>query len=163
MTVTSFHYIGNGSRASTAAEEETGKLTLFRGQGCEKCRYTGFRGRTGLFEIMIPDLDIRDLIASGFQLEQLKEILVEKDFITLKEKALFYALSGITNARRGSESQLLICPAIDNLQGGKRNDYQIIEEEPVRAVTTMRSWSRKDSTGRLKRWRRKHMSRLRKC
>ncbi|MHC9542713.1 MAG: GspE/PulE family protein [Vulcanimicrobiota bacterium] len=75
---------------------ETGKVTLFRGQGCEKCRYTGFRGRTGLFEIMIPDLDIRDLIASGFQLEQLKEILVEKDFLTLKEKALFYALSGIT-------------------------------------------------------------------
>ncbi len=75
---------------------EAGRVSLFRGLGCEKCRYTGYRGRTGLYEILIPDLDVRDLIASGLQVERLKEIFVEKDFLTLKEKALFYALSGIT-------------------------------------------------------------------
>lgn len=72
------------------------RVTLFRGRGCVKCRNTGYRGRTGLFEITIPDAEVRDIIASGFQMEKMKEILVEKDFVTLREKALYYALSGIT-------------------------------------------------------------------
>jgi len=72
------------------------RVILFRGLGCEKCRNTGYRGRTGLFEITVPDREVRDIIASGFQLERMKEILVEKDFVTMREKALFYALSGIT-------------------------------------------------------------------
>jgi len=45
---------------------------------------------------MEADLEIKDLISRGPDPEKLKEALLEKEFITLREKAFSYALSGVT-------------------------------------------------------------------
>jgi general secretion pathway protein E len=40
-----------------------GTVTLERGAGCERCRQTGFRGRTGLFELLVFDDELKELVA----------------------------------------------------------------------------------------------------
>ena len=55
----------------TVAERETLGLapgeqaTVYHPKGCEKCKYTGFRGRTGIYELIEIDDDMRQLIYSG--------------------------------------------------------------------------------------------------
>jgi len=72
------------------------QVSLYRGKGCEKCRHSGFKGQAGLFEIMNPTMEIKDLITTIREPEKLKDALLENGFMTLREKALFYALSGVT-------------------------------------------------------------------
>ena len=38
---------------------------LYRGRGCAICRQTGYKGRTGLFEILISTPELRELISKG--------------------------------------------------------------------------------------------------
>ncbi len=53
------------------AERETLKLadgeavTIYHAVGCEKCKYTGYRGRTGIYELIEIDDDMRQLIYRG--------------------------------------------------------------------------------------------------
>lgn len=41
------------------------KITLHRATGCEHCKRTGFRGRTGIYELIIVDHEIRNLVHDG--------------------------------------------------------------------------------------------------
>ncbi|MEQ8170420.1 MAG: ATPase, T2SS/T4P/T4SS family [Candidatus Eremiobacterota bacterium] len=77
-------------------KETTKNVSLYRGKGCEECNHTGYRGTAGLYEILNPDMEMKDLFAGKMNFKDLKERLMGKDFVTLREKALSYALSGIT-------------------------------------------------------------------
>ena len=66
-----------------------------RGEGCEACRGTGYRGRTALFEILILDSELRDLIlAKGSSSDIKSESL--KNMVTLRQDGLRKAAEGIT-------------------------------------------------------------------
>jgi type II secretory ATPase GspE/PulE/Tfp pilus assembly ATPase PilB-like protein len=89
------------SRNKTSSGEENvsnplNKVSLYRGKGCKECNHTGYRGQTGLYEILNPDMEMKDLFARKLNFKEFKERLMGKDFVTLREKALFYALSGVT-------------------------------------------------------------------
>ena len=45
---------------------------LYRPNGCSKCNFTGFRGRTGVFELVIVDEELRTLIHDGASEQQLE-------------------------------------------------------------------------------------------
>ena len=45
--------------------DEANKTELLRGTGCDQCFHTGYMGRTGVFEVMTLDEDIRDAILKG--------------------------------------------------------------------------------------------------
>jgi type II secretory ATPase GspE/PulE/Tfp pilus assembly ATPase PilB-like protein len=44
---------------------EPGKTAFFKGKGCSHCHESGYRGRLGLYELLVPDEELRHLIASG--------------------------------------------------------------------------------------------------
>jgi type IV pilus assembly protein PilB len=44
----------------------------WKGRGCTRCHNTGYQGRIGIFELLVPDDDMRDLITAGATLEQLR-------------------------------------------------------------------------------------------
>jgi type IV pilus assembly protein PilB len=90
--------LATGEAASQGNDsfDPASRVSLFRGRGCEKCHRSGFSGRTALFEVMEANLEIKDLISRGPDAEKLKETLLEKEFLTLREKALCAALSGST-------------------------------------------------------------------
>ena len=70
--------------------------TLSYGKGCDKCHHTGYRGRTGLFEIMTIDDEIRRLIEANASIEELREAALTGGMRSLREAGLRAAAEGRT-------------------------------------------------------------------
>ena len=68
-----------------------------RGAGCEHCRHTGFRGRTGIYEVMEVDREIQRLIALRAATEEIEAAAVRSGMHTLAADALRKAVEGITS------------------------------------------------------------------
>jgi general secretion pathway protein E len=66
------------------------------GTGCEKCLQTGYLGRIGIFELLIVDDDIRELIIKGSASHIIQEAAIERGMTTLREDGLHKALTGLT-------------------------------------------------------------------
>ena len=71
-------------------------LPLYRGKGCPSCRGTGYRGRTGVFETLVVDDEIRALIVNKAPTETLKKKAIEHGMREMRDDAIRKALMGIT-------------------------------------------------------------------
>ncbi len=69
---------------------------LFRGRGCSRCARTGYRGRIGLFELLVLSPAIREGIAGGAAEGELRRRAVEEGMRTLLEDALEKVRGGVT-------------------------------------------------------------------
>lgn len=69
---------------------------FYRGSGCSTCRHTGYRGRTGLYEIMLIDDEIRRLILARASTEQIRHMALKHGMQSLRHDGLNKALDGIT-------------------------------------------------------------------
>jgi len=69
---------------------------LYRGAGCPACSQTGYRGRTGIFELMVLDDDIRRLIGSKADSAAIKQAAIQGGMVTLKEEGAERVLQGHT-------------------------------------------------------------------
>ncbi len=78
-------------------EELQGK-TFFRGKGCDACNNTGYKGRLGLFELMVLNDQMRDLIMSNVTTDELREVARKNGMVTLREVGIKSILGGITTA-----------------------------------------------------------------
>ncbi|MFT7636489.1 MAG: type II secretory ATPase GspE/PulE/Tfp pilus assembly ATPase PilB-like protein [Candidatus Omnitrophota bacterium] len=45
----------------------------YRGKGCAKCNQTGYKGRVGIYELMIPDRHIRDLVSKRSSIDEIRK------------------------------------------------------------------------------------------
>ncbi len=89
--------------SSIGAEKEELKLlgidkdvSLFRGKGCEKCAYTGYYGRKGIFELLIVDDEIRKLILKNADSNQIRELAKQHGMRILLEDGAEKIKQGIT-------------------------------------------------------------------
>jgi type IV pilus assembly protein PilB len=71
-------------------------IPLFRGRGCPECKYTGYKGRTGIFEVLIVDDSIRALIVEKSPSEVIKKTALAHGMMEMKEDAVRKAIAGIT-------------------------------------------------------------------
>jgi len=78
------------------SEEEADSANILLGKGCEACNNTGFKGRTGLFEVMQVTADIRDLILNRSQSREIKAKAIEQGMLTLRRSGLTKIKAGIT-------------------------------------------------------------------
>jgi general secretion pathway protein E len=78
-------------------EDHAGKLLARQGTGCAKCRYTGFYGRTGIFELLPIDRRLRQLISDGAAPEVLFRTARQDGLQTLREHAIKKVAAGITS------------------------------------------------------------------
>jgi len=69
---------------------------LYKGLGCENCLDTGYLGRTGIFELLVIDDDVKELISKRCGSHIIKEAAIEKGVSTLREDGLRKALAGET-------------------------------------------------------------------
>ncbi|NNF98464.1 MAG: type II/IV secretion system protein [Desulfobacteraceae bacterium] len=74
----------------------SGKIKVYKGKGCQKCRGTGYRGRIGIFEVLPYNDSMRKLTITGTDLERLKRAAREEGMTTLRESAVDKFLKGIT-------------------------------------------------------------------
>ena len=71
---------------------------LFRGPGCSRCRGTGFAGRIGIFELVVPDEELLSAIARGANLQELQELLARRGFARLRNDGMEKVRGGLTTA-----------------------------------------------------------------
>ncbi len=68
---------------------------LYKGEGCDHCRGTGYKGRIGIFENMIITAKIRELILKHASNEQIEKAAVKEGMVTLRESALAKLRNGL--------------------------------------------------------------------
>ncbi|HVI73796.1 MAG TPA: GspE/PulE family protein [Anaeromyxobacteraceae bacterium] len=78
-------------------EDWAGKLLARRGEGCAKCRYTGYYGRTGIFEVLPMNARLRHLVADGATPEVLQRTARQDGLRSLREHAVRKVASGVTS------------------------------------------------------------------
>jgi type IV pilus assembly protein PilB len=69
---------------------------FYYGRGCDRCNNTGHRGRMGIFELVVVDDDLRDLISSSGSTDALRNFCRKKGMITLRESGLRALYKGLT-------------------------------------------------------------------
>ena len=71
-------------------------VLLYRGKGCPACKYKGYRGRTGVYEVLVMDDELRELIISRAPSEVLKKRAHEKGMRVMRDDAIMKVLFGTT-------------------------------------------------------------------
>lgn len=82
-----------------ATEEEVQKMMktpIYRAKGCNKCDFTGYKGRLGVYEIMQMNKEIKRLIAQGAHDLEIEEAAVRNGMRTLNQSCMQHILNGQT-------------------------------------------------------------------
>lgn len=73
-----------------------GQFAIYAGKGCEKCAFTGYYGRTGIYELLVVTDDIRKLILNNADSNQIREVARRQGMRTLLEDGSEKVLQGLT-------------------------------------------------------------------
>lgn len=73
------------------------KLRFFRPRGCPACDHIGYMGRIGLFEIMMVDEQVRDMILGRAMAFELRRYARSQGMVTLREEGLMKCVQGVTS------------------------------------------------------------------
>ncbi len=76
--------------------EPSGENHFFVGKGCEKCFQTGYRGRTGVYELMLIDGQVQDLVYRRESAGAIKKMALERGLQTLRMDGMRKVLGGVT-------------------------------------------------------------------
>jgi len=77
-------YTPDEAQAKFVGGREDEKLTLYKAKGCDKCNQAGYRGRTGVHEILTPTDEMRAaIVQKGVTAETLKKMAVDAGMTTL--------------------------------------------------------------------------------
>jgi type IV pilus assembly protein PilB len=71
---------------------------FYRGRGCDKCNNTGYKGRIGLFELMIMNDTLRDMIMTNATTDELRDKAAEFGMIPLRVYGMEHVYNGLTTA-----------------------------------------------------------------
>ena len=76
--------------------EEAKTVQIMKGKGCATCNKTGYKGRTGLYEVMEVDDEIKELVLVGASALELKKKAIERGMLTLRQSGLIKVAQGMT-------------------------------------------------------------------
>jgi type IV pilus assembly protein PilB len=76
--------------------EEAEQVKVFKTKGCAACNETGYKGRTGLFEVMEITDSIREIILKKGQPREIKAVAMENGMISLRQSGLTKIKDGVT-------------------------------------------------------------------
>jgi len=69
---------------------------LYRPKGCKKCRNSGYSGRIGIYELLVPDAQMLDAVVIGASIQKLRELCREQHIGTLRADGMVKVKAGIT-------------------------------------------------------------------
>lgn len=99
-------------KAYTPSEEEkrmvgiaeNEDVTFYKGEGCQECGRTGYRGRRGVFEILTLDAALRREVANNASSEELTKTALEDGFVTMKDNCRRLVLEGVTTVAEAAKA-----------------------------------------------------------
>ncbi|MFQ3573301.1 MAG: GspE/PulE family protein [Thermodesulfovibrionales bacterium] len=86
---------------ATSEDEEMSKgdikegETLYIGKGCEKCDGSGYKGRTGIYEVLLMNKQLRNLLIKNAGTDELRKVAIDSGMRTLRMDAIEKARKGI--------------------------------------------------------------------
>ncbi|HIF97982.1 MAG TPA: type II secretion system protein GspE [Myxococcales bacterium] len=78
-------------------EAQEGPVTLYRGRGCSACAHTGYKGRIGIFELMLVEDSIRAMVSKNVDAKTIKKQAVARGMGTLRLDGSRKVLQGVTS------------------------------------------------------------------
>lgn len=84
------------SRFGFQSENAQEVVTLYRGTGCEECRYKGYKGRLGLYEMLVMNEEIADLVVRRAPVADIRDAAKANGMKELREDGLIKVLKGET-------------------------------------------------------------------
>jgi len=80
-----------------AVERTVGTVeTFYHGTGCAKCRNSGFSGRIGVYELFVPNDEMRDRLTASPNISELRSMAMEAGMVTLRDDGMAKVKAGIT-------------------------------------------------------------------
>ncbi|MFN3406457.1 MAG: GspE/PulE family protein [Caldimicrobium sp.] len=76
------------------------KATFYAPQGCSECNYTGYKGRIGIHEILVNDEELKDHIVKNTPAQEIRRMLLNKGFLTLRQDGILKVLKGETTLQQ---------------------------------------------------------------
>ncbi len=76
--------------------QQARQYKFYYGKGCARCNNGGYKGRTGLYELMNVDDDIRDLVSSNASVDEMRNLARSQGMTTLRESGLKLIFDGVT-------------------------------------------------------------------
>lgn len=83
---------------------ENEDVTFYKGEGCQECGRTGYRGRRGVFEILTLDAALRREVANNASSEELTRTALENGFVTMKDNCRRLVLEGVTTVAEAAKA-----------------------------------------------------------
>ncbi|MEE3370032.1 MAG: ATPase, T2SS/T4P/T4SS family [Planctomycetota bacterium] len=78
------------------SREELGDRKFYRGRGCDACNNTGYKGRVGLFELMIMNNELRDMVMRNASVDDMRSCAQKYGMVTLRDSGMAFAYEGTT-------------------------------------------------------------------
>ena len=72
-------------------------LKFYKGMGCDNCKHTGYSGRTGIYEILVVDERIRELITQKASVVAVREAAAKTGYKDMRFDGLKKVIAGITS------------------------------------------------------------------
>jgi type IV pilus assembly protein PilB len=69
---------------------------FYYGKGCNACNNTGYKGRVGIFELMVLDDELREVIMEGGSTGMLRDVAMRHGMRSLRESGLLAIYDGMT-------------------------------------------------------------------
>jgi type IV pilus assembly protein PilB len=76
--------------------ETARQYSFYYGRGCQRCNNSGYKGRTGLYELLDVTDDIRDLVTSNASVDDIRNFARSQGMTTLREAGLKLIFDGVT-------------------------------------------------------------------
>jgi type IV pilus assembly protein PilB len=78
--------------------DENNLPMFYKGTGCDKCGGSGYKGRVGVYEVLVMSEEIRRLVSSGAKSEEVRNCAIKHGMMTLQAYATWLILEGLTTA-----------------------------------------------------------------
>jgi type IV pilus assembly protein PilB len=73
------------------------KAHFMKGKGCGNCQRSGYRGRIGIYELLLMKSKIRELAFQGCSTQELRKVAMANGMKTLYQDGMIKAMKGITS------------------------------------------------------------------
>jgi type IV pilus assembly protein PilB len=83
-------------RAARIPLDFASKTTFFKGEGCDECNGSGYRGRQGVYEVMAMSSSLRKLIMQGAGTDEIRDCAINEGMLTLRDDGLLKVGRGVT-------------------------------------------------------------------
>ncbi len=123
------------------------RITLYRGKGCEHCNFTGFYGRTAIYEILLVDEAIKDLVLKRASASEIKKAAMSRGMRTLRQDGWQKIFAGIT-----TPEEVMRVTSSEGYTVSEREELSLTHQLGAKAKTPIerRVYRRLDSRSNLR-------------